>query len=201
MARALLNQNHACFVAENKFDFPPLVAYTEPINCDSWVGIDKATQDTTHSGLHFFEDDYKIERLWNNPLKYINLLSKFDYVIQTDFSLYYNFPVALQIYNKFRNHWLANFYLLHGIVMIPNIRASLPELWDWSFDGYPENSVVAFSDIGVSRDRKDKEINLKSYDEMLRRLSPVQVLYFTRSPTNAPSECTVIPLSYLKGGD
>ena len=199
MLRTLLNQNIACFLADdNYYNFPDCPPYSKIVDCSSWVSIDKAIQDRKSEGLHFFEDDYKIERLWNTPNKYINLLSRFDYVIQTDFSLYFDFPVALQVYNKFRNHWLLNFYALHGISMIPNIRPSLPRFWEWSFVGYPISSVVAFSDIGCTKDKAVKKIIVQSYDEMIKRLSPVQILYFTRSPSNAPSECNVTPLSYLK---
>lgn len=202
MSRTLLNQNFVCFHApDNYYNFPQCSPITERVSCSSWVSIDKAIQDRKSKGLHFFEDDYKIERLWNTPNKYIPLLSRFDYVIQTDFSLFFDFPVALQIFNKFRNHWLLNFYALYGIQMIPNIRPSLPDFWSWSFEGYPKNSVVAFSDIGVTKDKKLHQIIIRSYDEMIKRLSPIQILYFTRSISSAPSECDVIILPYLKGGE
>lgn len=201
MPRTLLNQNIVSFLTDDDtFGFPQCPAIAEKVDCQEWIGIDKAIQDKKKKGLHFYEDDYKIERLWNNPRKYINLLQKYDHIIQTDFSLYFDFPAALQIYNKFRNHWLLCFYAIHGIPMIPNIRPSTPEQWNWSFCGYPQNSVVAFSDIGACRDKACRHYINLAYEEMIKRLSPIQVLYFTRSVSSAPSECTVIPLSYIKGG-
>ena len=79
------------------------------------------------SGLHFFCEDYIFDNVWNQPTKYIDIFKPFKYVVQPDFSLYYNFPVALQIFNKYRNHWLGNFFSFYGISVIPNINVSSPE--------------------------------------------------------------------------
>lgn len=201
MARGLLNANIALFENFNGYGFPEILPYTEKVDCAKWIDFDSCIRDKMNSkGVHFYIDDYKFERVWNNPKKYITVLSRFDYVIQTDFSLYYDFPVALQIYNKYRNHWISSFFELNGIEMIPNISPSTPNCFDWSFLGYPKKSVVAFSDIGVSRDNLNKELAWISYNEMLKRLSPIQVLYFTRSKKNAPSECDIIEIPFLKGG-
>ena len=36
--------------------------------------------------VHFFEDDFRFERMWNNPKKYLSKLSKFEGVVMPDFS-------------------------------------------------------------------------------------------------------------------
>lgn len=201
MARGLLNANIAIFEDNNSFGFPELFPYTEKVDCSKWIDFDSCIRDKTNTqGVHFFINDYKFDRIWNNPKKYISVLSRFDFVIQPDFSLYYDFPMALQIYNKYRNHWLFAYYSVYGIDMIPNISPSIPYCYDWSFLGYPEKSVVAFSDIGVIRDKECRLLLQKSYDEMIKRLSPIQILYFTRSKKSAPSECDVIEIPFLKGG-
>lgn len=197
--RGLLNYNIACFQADNNFSFPLLFPVKEKVDCSKWIDFDSACTHTGQAnGVHFYISDYKFNRIWENPRKYINLLSHFNYVVQPDFSLYFDFPVALQIYNKFRNHWLAAYFGVNGVPMIPNVRPSIPECWDWSFDGLPSGSVVAFSDVGAVRDKESRKILHKSYDEMLRRLSPFQILYFTRSPANAPSETDVVVLPFIK---
>ena len=182
--RGLLNYNIAAFESENRYGFPELAKYTGQVECAEWVDFDTAVT-AKHSevrGLHFFDSDYKLERLWQYPQRYISVPSRFQYVIQPDFSLYYNFPTALQIYNKYRNHWLAAYYAVH----------------DWSLLGYPKNSTVAFSDIGCCRNKEDKRLLMASYEEMIKQLQPSQVLYFTRSKT-APEGATMIQIPYRKG--
>ena len=150
-------------------------------------------------GVNFYIDDYKFQRIWNAPDRYVNLLSRFSYVVQPDFSLYYDFPRVLQMYNKYRNHWLAVFYRERcGKLFIPNIRLSTPDNYYWCFMGYPHHSVVAFSDVGITREKVERKFCFLAYDEMIKRLDPIQILYFTRSPKSAPSEATVITVDYFK---
>lgn len=201
MLRGLLNYNIAAFDSDNAFGFPPVEAYTDKVFCTDWTGIDRAVTNTktVDGGLHFFEADYKLGRLWEYPDRYIDVLRRYKYVIQPDFSLYYDFPAALQIYNKYRNHWLAAYYALYGVKVIPKISLSTPDQYYWTILGYPKRSVVAFSDLGCVRDKAVNRQLVRSYDYMLQQLDPLQVLYFTRGD-NAPSEATVIKLPYIKGG-
>lgn len=198
--RGLLNFEKAFFESKNKFGFPEVFPFYSHVDCEKWIDFDNSRKQTGQAeGLHFYCDDYKFNCIWENPKRYIPVFSRFKYIIQPDFSLYYNFPAALQIYNKFRNHWLSAFYSVHGVQMIPNISVSTPDCWDWAFLGYPRHSVVAFSAIGAIRDKPSREVTFSSYDEMIKRLEPLQVLYFCRSPSAAPSEATVIQVPFLKG--
>lgn len=197
--RGLLNTNISVYKSLNKYSFPEIFPYTNPVDCNTWVDFDCFRTNTGQvEGLHFYVDDYKFNCIWDNPKKYIGALSRSKYVIQPDFSLYYDFPVALQIYNKYRNHWLYAYYLDHGLQMIPNISVSTSDCWDWSFLGYPRGSVVAFSAIGAIRDRLSRDVTFAGYEEMIKRLEPKQILYFCRSRSAAPSEATVIEIPFLR---
>ena len=198
--RGLLNCNIALFESGNPLGFPTVPVYTGQVETVEWVDFDLAVKakDTANKGLHFYDDDYKLNRFWEYPQRYISVLKRFKYVLQPDFSLYYDFPVALQMYNKYRNHWLAAFCSVNGIQMIPNISLSTPSQYWWSVLGYPQNSVVAFSDIGCSRNKTDRKTLMQSYDEMVVALAPSQILYFTRSKTTAPEGATVIQIPYRK---
>lgn len=199
--RSLLNYNLGTFPGENCFDFPDIAPYTSRVNCVRWFDFDTARSLKRRQlpGVHFFQDDYKFNCLWQFPQRYIKLFSRCKYVVGTDFSLYYDFPVALQIYNKYRNHWLSAYYAENGVQMIPNISPSASFNFSWSFFGYPVGSVIAFSDIGAIRDKLSQTETFKAYDETIKRLSPIQVLYFTRSKKSAPSEADVIEIPYIKG--
>lgn len=200
--RAMQNFNIASFEVENMYGFPELFPVKKPVNCDKWIDFETARtkRDTSCAGLHFFIDDYKFQCLWNSPKRYIDFLARRQCVVMPDFSMYTNFPLALQIYNKYRNHWLAAYYSINGVRIIPCVLATNSIHFDWIFDGLPKNSVLAMSDLGVARGHGRLLIR-DTYYEMIRRLDPIQILYFTRSITTAPSECTVIRLPYLKGGE
>lgn len=94
---------------------------------------------------HFFIDDYQFQRLWTNIDAYIPMLQEFDYVLTPDFSLYLDYPKAMQIYNHYRKHWIGAYMQMLGIKVIPTIAWSDKESFDWCFDGEPEGGTVAVS--------------------------------------------------------
>lgn len=58
-------------------------------------------------GLHFYSDDYQFERVWTKPEVYLELLQQFAFVVETDFSMYLDFPEPLQKWNHYRNQLLG----------------------------------------------------------------------------------------------
>ena len=139
----------------------------------------------TDCGIHFFLDDYQFMRLWNNPERYIDLLKKFNCVLSPDFSLYADYPTALQIYNHYRKHWLAAYWQMYGIEVIPTICWSNEKSFEWCFDGEPKHSTVAVSSIGTQNNKTAKELFLKGYNEMMKHLQPETVIFYGK----VPEEC------------
>lgn len=198
--RGLLNVDKGFFSCHNDYGFPDLDPVRISVDSVEWFSFQDRSSVSLYasSGLHFFCEDFTFENVWNQPGKYIDTFQNFRYVIQPDFSLYYNFPVAVQIFNKYRNHWLAKYFSFHGVTVIPCVNPSDPECWKWSFFGFPRGSVVAFSDIGSFQDKLDRAILQAGYEEMLDRLAPLQVLYFTRNQENVPSGCVPVIVPYRK---
>ena len=58
-------------------------------------------------GMHMFVDDYRFERLWNSPHKYLAKLRKFKCVITPDFSGYLNVPKEMKVCNIYRSRLLG----------------------------------------------------------------------------------------------
>lgn len=201
--RGLLNTDKARFVSANTFEFPNVPCIPDKIDPCKWIDFDVCSSccsDRNNTAVHCFCDDYKLERMWTDPARYAAMLSQFKYVLMPDFSLYYDFPRALQIYNKYRSHWLAAYFTLSDICVIPNISASTPDNYNWSFLGLPKHSVVAFSDIGCRRNKEDFKLLMQSYDTMIKLLEPVQILYFTRAK-ECPDGATLIRVPFCKGGE
>ncbi len=135
--------------------------------------------------VHCFVDDYQFIRYWNQPDKYIPMLSRFSAVCAPDFSTYTDMPLAMQIYNHYRKHWLAAYWQLHGITVYPTISWSTPDSYNWCFDGEPVGGIVAVSSVGTQKNKESKRLFLAGYEEMMKRLNPSWVIFYGK----VPEEC------------
>jgi len=135
--------------------------------------------------VHCFVDDYQFTRYWNQPDRYIPILQKFKAVCSPDFSTYTDMPLAMQIYNHYRKHWLGAYWQLHGMTVYPTISWSDENSYDWCFDGEPVGGIVAASSVGTQKNKESKRLFLRGYEEMMKRLSPSWVIFYG----NVPEEC------------
>lgn len=188
------------FEGEGKYDIPKIKPEYE---CDTnyWLGFNfvkkYGTKKDRNMGVHFFLHDDQFDRVWNIPDKYITYLSRYECVLSPDFSMYTDFPLAVQIYNHYRKHWLAAYWQSKGIKVIPTISWSDESSFDWCFDGEPINSVVAVSDVGCKRNKEYNEAFLEGYTEMLNRLDPSKVLFYSHAFTNNNYDG---PVKYIRYG-
>ena len=132
-------------VVTGKFDIPVITA--DEVTFSDFIGFNYANtaKDRADKAVHFFLDDYQFNRVWTDPDRYIERLKRYKYVLTPDFSLYTDFPKALQIYNHYRKHWLGAYWQMCGIRVIPTISWSDEESYSWCFDGEPKHSTVAVS--------------------------------------------------------
>ncbi len=81
----------------------PLVKSTATIP-SLLLPFDKAIRSRQYdSFVHYYIEDYQFERIWNQPSKYVSLLSKYKGMIMPDFSVYYDMPLPMIRWNIFRN--------------------------------------------------------------------------------------------------
>lgn len=179
------NAQRAIYAGTGEYRIP-VIAPENYAGCE-WIGFNyiNSEPDKEKKGIHFFLDDYQFIRLWTDPDKYMDKLRQFAYVMSPDFSMYTDFPKALQIYNHYRKHWLAAYWQEHGIKVIPTICWSGRESFGWCFDGEPMHSTVAISSVGTQNSTERKRKFLEGYEEMVRRLEPAQIIFYGR----VPEEC------------
>lgn len=165
----------------------PAIAPEQYDGCSEWIGFNYAGKsiDRQQKGVHFFLDDYQFIRLWTNVDRYIPMLQEFAYVMTPDFSLYTDYPAALQIYNHYRKHWLGAYWQKYGVKVIPTICWSDESSFEWCFDGEPTHSTVAISSVGTQGSSEKKQKFLEGYNEMMRRLEPTQIIFYGK----VPDEC------------
>ena len=103
--------------------YPQECDFTDLTEDYSFIGFNRVLRSIPkRSVLHFYLDDYQFERFWNFPVRYLNYIKKFDYVITPDFSVYVNIPRSIQVYNQYRNNSLACFLQDNGVNIIPCVQ-------------------------------------------------------------------------------
>ncbi len=151
---------------------------------------------------HFYYDDFKFMQAWRDPDKYVERLQKFKAVISPDFSLYTDFPKALQILSCYRRQWCGAYWQYLGLDVIPDVIWGETDTFDWCFDGIPRHGTVAVSSVGVSSDDKwnGKEGNLflDGYNAMMERLEPTTVLFYGHMIEGVTGNIIRIPDFYEK---
>ena len=78
---------------------------------------------------------FRFESIYKNPDDKIERLKEFNAVLSPDFSMYTEMPVALQLYNCFRNRWVGAYLQQNGITVIPTVRWGNLESFNFCFDG------------------------------------------------------------------
>ena len=180
------NLEFACADGVGAFGIPPL----SPVQFDrqlDWCAFNnfRSVDDRECTGIHFFIDDYLFARVWNDPVRYADLLGGFGAVMTPDFSLFTDYPPAVQIYNHYRKHLLGAYWQWLGLTVIPTICWSDESSFDWCFDGEPVGSTVAISSVGTQKNPAARQLFIRGYNEMLLRLRPVRIIFFG----DVPPEC------------
>mgnify|MGYP003290638563 CR=1 FL=1 len=137
--------------------------------------MNKGNSDST---ILTFHDDEKLNKLWNNPLKYINKFRNCMAVITPDFTIQDGMDTPLIITNIYKNRWLGCTYQQYGVGVIVSVSWAGKETYDICMSGIETGAIVAVSTVGCKGDGKKKKIFLDGYNELLRRKSPELVICF-----------------------
>lgn len=191
MKENILNLAYAQFEGIGEYDIPQIQPVHELPKITEWIGFNYVLSDKSsaeikrHRGVHFFIDDYQFERVWNNPDMYIDKLAQYGAVLSPDFSPYRDMPLATQIFNHYRKHWMAAYWQDHGLTVVPTIRASTdPRSMEWYLDGEPEGGIVAISSMWVKEGKNSFDIWLKEYGGMIEKLKPTKIFVYGKIPSN-----------------
>ena len=196
------NQERMQFESENWYGMPSMSAtqtYGDKFLrfCDF-----NDVEDPSEYIAHFYYDDYKFMAAWRDPNKYIDKLRQFKAVVSPDFSLYTDFPRALQILSCYRRQWCGAYWQELGLDVIPDVVWGDEESFKFCYDGIPRGSVVAVSSVGVKRDKEwngnTNEMFKKGYDEMINRLNPTKILFYGDMIDGLEGDIIHIPSFYAE---
>lgn len=195
---AFCNLDKAFYDIENTYGFPTVEKYDGDTQVKRWISFNltrkyKMSVYRQDLGIHFFIDDYQFECLWEQPNKYIENFRKVGLLVAPDFSLYSDFPVAIQMYNKYRNHWLTKFYQDRGIKVIPSLLWSDEESLNWALDGYEEGGIYCLPRIGVADVDEFNENFKMGVLETVRKLKPKKLMVFQKNskPLDFDAGCEI----------
>ena len=163
------------------FELPQLkpVHYT-PANA---LPFEKAySKATDKNWLHFYTHDHIFECVWNNPNRYLPVFKRIAGVISPDFSIYREMPLAMQIWNTYRNRALAFRLQREGVPIIPNVRWGDERTYAFAFEGLPKGGTVAVSTNGLLRNKLDREYFKQGLAVMIETLQPRTVVNYSRMP-------------------
>lgn len=132
-----------------------------------------APKEDQNKMVHFFVDDYKLNRYYDSPSNYIKRLAQYKAVMTPDFSLYPEMPFPLQLFNVFKNRWCGAYWQEFGLTVIPTISWSNKESFKFCFSGIESNSIVAVSTVGS---RNNKSEFLEGFFAMIQTIRPSGVI-------------------------
>lgn len=178
---------HAYFVEDAKYDDKWEVPFIEKETeiPDKLISFSKSLKnDDYNQWVHFYEDDVLFERIWNKPKVYLPKLKKFKGVISPDFSLYRDMPLAMQLWNTYRNratgHWLQS----NGVRVIPNIRWGDSRSYEFCFLGVRKRSIIAVGSHGLLRIKEERQLFTQGLDEAVRRIKPPIIIVYGAAPSS-----------------
>ncbi|BDF57798.1 hypothetical protein CE91St36_06150 [Christensenellaceae bacterium] len=194
-------RNHDLFLRNaytglSRYEIP--LIHRQDIDLDNlqFIGYHNTkTKDAANKGktVHFFLDDVKFESAWNRPQRSIERLRQYKQVLSPDFSLYTNMPLALQLYNVFRQSWMGAYWQQKGLTVIPTVTWGDTRSYDFCFDGIEPGAVVAVSTLGA---KKYKDLYLPGFIEMIKRLMPQKVLCYTNPFPEMADLCDMIEIPH-----
>ena len=192
---ATLNSD-CLYYGSNRYGVPELLR-TAVAQLPEWLApFSKRlrTQRMANHWVHFFLDDYHFEVAWRQPGRTAQALQKRNRPVLTpDFSVYEDWPLAMQLWNTYRSRWCGAYWQQSGLNVIPTVCWGTYPSYDFCFLGIPKGNVVAISAQGVQqKDPLEHHFFLEGFYEMVRRLDPSVVLAYGKLPADCYAVAEIV---------
>ena len=172
---------------------------TLPMPIDTWAGPDASDLSFKNyfynitsvlRGLEgkktifgFYAEDYTFEPCWDDPVgftsKLLNLPCDLHAAVMPNFSLAYNYPMAVNVWNNYRSKWYGRYMQEAGIKVIPDLPIVPLSLVDLVLAGIPKNPPAVAIQLHTSK-KTDEELRVRrKFCQMIEeRLNPKRVLIY-----------------------
>jgi hypothetical protein len=185
------------YVMDGKFDMPTLEKQAVDLHNLKLIRFSDVIKNETKdkdATVHFFIYDDEFDEVWRKPEGYVKELGQYKQVITTDFSLYTNMSLAMQIFNTYRNRWLGCFWQEKGLTVIPSVGWSDEWSYEFCFDGIQEGAIVALSTLG-SYDIEP--VYMDGFRQMCEKLKPEAVICYAKPFDSMLDLANVIEIPYV----
>lgn len=148
-----------------------LIPFSKAVNCkdrDQWV--------------HFYEDDFHFERLWDDPARWLDTLKGFRGVILPDFSVYRDMPLIVQLYNIYRSRAIGCWLQMNEVKVICNLRWGDRRTHRLCCDGAPRCCVIAVGTHGTLKDCEDRRCFVEGLATVVALLQPTAIVVYGDAP-------------------
>lgn len=138
----------------------------------------RATSTVPNAAVHFFIADRLFLPLFRCPDFYLEALGRYSYVIMPDLSQYRDYSPEVRFRNHFRNRAMGVYLQSKGVTVIPNVTWSLPDSYDYAFEGLPCNATIAINSNGANRDDFTRYLWSNGYHTAVERLCPLHIIRY-----------------------
>ena len=114
-----------------------------------------------------------------------------------DFSLYVDWPLAVQQWNHYRRQWLGRYGQEHGIKVIPTVNWSTPDSYGWCFEGILPGQIVALA-VPDLRHRLTRRYFITGFGAMIETLNPARLRVYGRLPFAVDIPCTEVQPDWIR---
>jgi hypothetical protein len=131
-----------------------------------------APEDWRKTVVAFYVDDTRFEQVWADaPAIGQRLLKQgVEEFIMPDFSTWTDDPRVVQMWNVYRNRWVARYWQELGLRVIPNLQYSDLDSLRYTLAGIPTEIPVAAVQIRSSWQREDASVRRAVMAEVLKRV-------------------------------
>jgi hypothetical protein len=182
---------------DGKYDMPTLEKQSIDLSCLKLIRFSDIVKNETKDNdatVHFFIYDDEFDEVWRKPNAYIDELRQYKQVMTTDFSLYTNMSLAMQIFNVYRNRWLGCYWQENGLSVIPTVGWSDEWSYEFCFDGIQEGSVVAVSTLG---NYDIEPIYMEGFRQMCEKIKPEMVICYAKTFDAMREIANIIEVPYV----
>lgn len=135
----------------------------------------KSQEEKDKSIVIMFNYDDILQRLWDDPYKYLIKLLGFKAICTPDFSIYPGMNINDIRYNIYKNRWIGCLLQEKGYKVIPTIQWGLEDTYDMCFSGVEKGSVVIISTLGCT---SNYDIFIKGFNKMKEIIEPSLIIVF-----------------------
>ena len=172
----------------NRHEFPMLrKTDSKPLRA---IPFNAAKRSRKHDQwLHFYIYDYFFESVWNMPKRYLPLFKKFQGAITPDYSLYRNLPLAMQIWNTYRNRAVGYWLQANGVDIVTNVRWGDERTYGFAFEGLEKGGTYAVCSNGCIQGKTDRHYFVKGLEKMVEALEPETIVNYSYYSKDIFSRC------------